>query len=203
MEHTHICVRLRLREVDGLGLLRVRPCVRVFVRASASSSAHLLHAFSPAFVCVRACSSGSVHARLRPCLCACVSVRPRSFACFKNLRDVLYLLSYTLSDILYMYMYSMYKVQRIYTCTFVHVHTIYCIVGIIDRGLYLANRRFCFDTAKIKPTKCVRVICRMALFHSNCQIYSCQMPAIRQIFLPYGIIPVEHILYMYCLPVEQ
>ena len=45
---------------------RFRPCVR----ASASSSARLLHAFS----------SASVHVRLRPCLCACVRACARAAA---------------------------------------------------------------------------------------------------------------------------
>ena len=59
VEHTHICVRLRLREVSGCCVCRVsvrprfRLCVRVFVRASAPWI----------FVCVRACARAFVRVR--------------------------------------------------------------------------------------------------------------------------------------------
>ena len=67
--HSH----LRLREVSGC-------CVCVRAPAFSSGRPCLCpRVCSMHFVCVRACSSASVHARLRPCLCACV----RACACVR------------------------------------------------------------------------------------------------------------------------
>ena len=67
----------------------MRPCVSVFVRASAFSSVRphfrpcvrvFVRASAPCiFVCVHACSSASVHVRLRPCMLVCVRACARAF----------------------------------------------------------------------------------------------------------------------------
>ena len=63
MECTHICVRVRSRAAACASVRpRFRPCVSVFVRASAPCI----------FVCVCACSSASVPVCVRSCVCACV-----------------------------------------------------------------------------------------------------------------------------------
>ena len=119
-------------------MLRVRPCVRVFIRASTSSSARLLHAFS----------SASVHARLRPCLCACVrmsaivrvhiikhpdvSGRMKSFASGRVFRSRTFEMYYTCTCTRYMYCTYIMRCVRVSRSRVVCCVSVYSVAGVND-----------------------------------------------------------------------